>query len=304
MNRYVGGTQVVLSFLFISSFFSTQTLGQPSDTIAFTALDSVSIHYQKPKRFGYITQLPKTFAFAGKKTFSKESIPALTVITASTLLLIPLDQYINDRVNQFSRFIHVDPSREYKTIIGFKLGQTDVNVYEAPQNINTFLYSVGEGSTSILIYAGLYLHGVIKHDNKSLNVSSQLMQSLLAVGITTQLFKRISGRESPFVATAPGGKWSPLTNPVTYQSKVPSYDAFPSGHLATMMATTTVLTLNYPQKKWIKPVGYGLMTLVSLAMINNGVHWSSDYPLALGVGYIMGRVSFDMNKKLQGINRK
>jgi hypothetical protein len=233
-------------------------------------------------------------------TFSKRSVPTLSIIAASTLLLIPIDQSINDHVNQFSRFIRVDPAREYKTVIGFKLGRTEVNAYEAPQNINTFLYSIGEGSTSILIYAGLYLHGVIKKDNRSLQASSQLMQSLLAVGITTQFIKRISGRESPFVATTPGGKWSPLTNPATYQSKVPSYDAFPSGHLATMMATTTVLSLNFPEKRWIKPVGYGLMTLVSLAMVNNGVHWSSDYPLALGVGYLFGKVSFDMNEWLRG----
>lgn len=304
MNCCFGGYWIGFSILLICVFTTFQAQGQSRDTTQVTSSEMPDNYYQKPKRFSYITQLPKSFANATKLTFSKKSIPALSIITVSTLLLIPFDQSINNHVNQFSRFIHVDPTREYKTIIGFKLGKTEVNAYEAPQNINTFFYSVGEGSTSILIYAGLYLHGVIKKDNRSLQASSQLMQSLLAVGITTQLLKRISGRESPFVASTSGGKWSPLTNPVTYQSKVPSYDAFPSGHLATMMATTTVLSLNYPEKKWIKPVGYGLMTLVSLAMINNGVHWSSDYPLALGVGYLFGRVSFDMNRKLQGINHK
>lgn len=289
----------VILFLFLSIVDGFSQIDGQQDSLVANKIET-NHTYQKPKRFSYITQLPRTFANAGKATVNKKSIPALSIIAATTLLLIPMDQKISNGINQFSRFINIDPNREYKTIIGFNLGNIEVNAYEAPQNINTFFYSIGEGSTSILIYAGLYFHGVIKKDNRSLQASSQLMQSLLAVGITTQFIKRISGRESPFVATTSGGKWRPLTNPVTYQSKVPSYDAFPSGHLATMMATTTVLTLNYPEKKWIKPVGYGLMTLVSLAMINNGVHWSSDYPLALGVGYLFGKISFDMNNWLQG----
>jgi len=259
-----------------------------------------SSFYQKPKRFSYITQLPPTLANTGKEIFNKKSITTLSLIAASTVILLPIDQQINNSINQFSGFIKLDPERKYKTIIGFNLGKTEVKAYEAPQNINTFFYSVGEGSTSLFICAGLYLHGVIRKDNKSLQVSSQLMQSLLSVGFATQFIKRISGRESPFVATLDGGKWHPFTNPVTYQSKVPSYDAFPSGHLATMMATTTVLTINYPEKKWIKPVGYGLMTLVSLAMLNNEVHWTSDYPLALGVGYIFGKVSVNLNRWVKG----
>ncbi len=259
-----------------------------------------SIAYNRPGHFTYIARVPKTLAWTSKKSFSKKSLGPLAIFVGTSLMLMPFDERINQGVNQFSSYINLDPTREYKTIIGFELGKTEVNVYEAPQNINTIFYSIGEGSTSLLICAGLYLHGVVSKDNKSRHVSGQLMQSLLALGITTQLLKRISGRESPFVATANGGKWTPLPNPVKYQSKVPSYDAFPSGHLATMMATTTVLSMNYPHKKWIKPVGYGLMTLVSFAMINNGVHWASDYPLALGVGYIFGKVSVNMDRWING----
>ncbi len=110
-------------------------------------------------------------------------------------------------------------SNEYDSI----LYQTSIDSIDTSNIKGKHFASVGEGSTSILIYAGLYLHGVIKKDRKSIEVSSQLMQSLLALGFTTQLIKRISGRESPFVATTAGGRWSPLINPVVYLSKVPSY---------------------------------------------------------------------------------
>jgi hypothetical protein len=287
-------------FLLVVILLPANVVGQHASLDSLDEDKVIPLAYARPKKFSFITSLPKTFGSAAKATFRSKSIPALSVITLSTLFLIPVDQPINDGVNSFSRSMGLNPDRAYKTLIGFNLGNLDVDVYDMPQNLNTVFYSIGEGSTSMLICAGLYLHGKIKHNNRSLQASSQLLQSLLAVGITTQFIKRISGRESPFVATTAGGRWSPFTHPATYQSKVPSYDAFPSGHLATMMATTTVLFLNYPEKKWIKPVGYGLMTLVSLAMVNNGVHWTSDYPLALGIGYVFGAVTFRMNKWVKG----
>ena len=54
----------------------------------------------------------------------------------------------------------------------------------------------------------------------------------------------------------------------------------------TLMSTITILAKNYPEKKYILPVGYSLMGLVGFSMINNNVHWASDYPMAIGLGYL------------------
>ncbi len=48
---------------------------------------------------------------------------------------------------------------------------------------------------------------------------------------------------------------------------------------------------NYPDTKWIRPVGYTLTTLVGLGMLFNGIHWVSDYPLGLFIGYYCGMVA-------------
>jgi len=64
---------------------------------------------------------------------------------------------------------------------------------------------------------------------------------------------------------------------------------FPSGHLTTLMATITVLATNYPELKWIKPVGYSLMGILSFQMISTRVHWVSDYPIAILIGYAIGK---------------
>lgn len=250
-----------------------------------------TLEYPKPKHLEYVTKLPATFANAGTLVWRKETLLPFAVITASTLIILPFDQDILDGTNRFSSFVHVDPERKYRTLIGFDLGDTEVKVYEVPQNFNSVLYTLGEGSTSMLISGGLYLYGKIGKDYRAGQAASDIVRAQIAVGLVTQLLKRISGRQSPFVSTQDGGKWSPFTSPAAYQKQVPNYDAFPSGHLASMMATVTVLALHYPEKKWIKPVGYALMTLVSTAMINNGVHWASDYPLALGIGYLFGRAT-------------
>ena len=64
-----------------------------------------------------------------------------------------------------------------------------------------------------------------------------------------------------------------------------------------MMATVTVIATNYPEKKWIRPLGYTLIGLTGWAMMNTDVHWAGDYPLALAVGYVAGKVTTLKHRK-------
>lgn len=260
--------------------------------------------YTKTKPFQFVTQMPRTFQGAAKMTFRKESIPMLVAMTGSTLLLVSFDQKITNGVRSLSEAVNLDPTRKYKTIISFKAGSTPVNVYELPQNVNSVLYSIGEGSTSVLISGGLFLYGKIAKNYRALSTASQIIQAQLVMGITTQFVKRISGRESPFNSSAPGGVWRMFPNPADYQKNVSRYDAFPSGHLGTMMATTVVLLDNYPEKRWLKPVMYSLIGIVGIAMINNEVHWAGDYPLALGLGYVTGKATVTLNRALRNKSRQ
>jgi hypothetical protein len=63
-----------------------------------------------------------------------------------------------------------------------------------------------------------------------------------------------------------------------------------------MIATVSVLSMNYPEKKWIKPVGYAVAALSSFAMMNTEVHWAGDYPLAIAIGYITAKIAVDRHK--------
>jgi len=281
---------------------------QMMDTIAYgrdtSTLVSVQCHvfdadtfcYAKPLHFSFITQVPRTIFFSGHESFSRKSLPVLGAITVSSVILIAFDEDILHGVKQLSGNLGLSPTLRYKNVAGFKMGSKYVPVYQAPRNLNSAFYSMGEGFTSVVISGGMLVYGKIARDNRSLQTASQILQAQFSVGVITQVCKRVAGRESPRVRTEPGGVWRPFVSFEEFSKHTARYDAFPSGHLASMMATVTVITSNYPEKKWIKPVGYSLIGLVGFSMVNNGVHWAGDYPLALGIGYICGKVAVKMNR--------
>jgi hypothetical protein len=120
--------------------------------------------------------------------------------------------------------------------------------------------------------------------------ASEVIESLLAAGTVTQVLKHVAGRQTPSEATVPRGRWRPLPNLRDYSANVPAYDAFPSGHLATSMAMFTVIAENYAEHRFVWPVAVATMSTLGFTMVNNGVHWASDYPLALAIGGVVGHV--------------
>ena len=127
---------------------------------------------------------------------------------------------------------------------------------------------------------------------------------MVSAGVLTQIIKHITGRVSPFRSDdGHTDKWIPFPNQVEYHKHVSHYDAFPSGHMAVCMATVTVVAENYSEVKWIRPVGYTAMTLLGFQMMNNGVHWVSDHPLAIAMGYYLGKIAVNNGrKKISGEN--
>ena len=258
------------------------------------------LSYPKPKLFGFITNLPKDASGIVTTAFKKESIKPWLIVAGSTAILLLADEAIMDGVHNFSNSINLSPEEEYKNLISFK----EVRILKAPKNINTALYQLGQGFPSLLIGAGLFTYGKINNDYRAMSTASQLAESFILMGVGTQILKRISGRETPGHATVRGGKWRPFPSFKDYQNNTPIYDAFPSGHLATLMSTVTVFTENYPEKKWIKPTGYAITGLVGYAMINTDVHWVSDYPLAIALGYLCARQVAKSHRAVENVKSK
>ena len=254
--------------------------------------------YTKPKPFGFITNLPHDASGIVVTTFKRENIKPLLLIGGATLALMLADQSISNGVRQFSKNIHFHSEEEYQDIITLKAGKTDISIFKGPKNLNTALYQMGQGFPSLLIGAGLFTYGKIHNDYRALSTASQLTETFILMGVGTQFLKRIAGRQSPSNATDAGGDWHLFPSFKNYQTNTPNFDAFPSGHLATLMSTVTILAENYPEKRYIKPVGYSLIGLVGLSMINNNVHWASDYPMAIALGYLCAKQVIKRNRKI------
>jgi len=150
---------------------------------------------------------------------------------------------------------------------------------------------VGDGRPQFGLAAAFALYGFIAKDNRALRTGSQIVETILASGTVVQVLKHITGRESPFVSTRPGGRWDLFPNQIEYANHVPHYDAFPSGHVTTALATVTVVIENYPEWWWARPVGYAAVALLAVSMGNTGIHWYSDYPLAIVFGYSFGMIA-------------
>ena len=302
-------SKILSTFFFLHIIFGVRLFAQQIDTTALQLQQNEKAYdagsgkifiYSKPKPFAFITHLPSDAAGIVSATFKKKAIKPLLLIGVSTGLLLLADEPIANGVQRFSRNIHLHPEENNLTLWAVKIGNKPTTILKAPKNLNTALYQVGQGFPGLLLGAGLFITGKINHNYRSVSTASQLAESFILMGITTQVLKRLTGRQSPMPGNNNADQWKLLPSFKSYQTHTSSYDAFPSGHLATLMSTVTILTENYPEKKWIKPVGYSITGLVGLAMINNGAHWVSDYPLAIGLGYLCARQVAKRNIRVAG----
>jgi len=217
-----------------------------------------------PRWYDMFTNLPGDWARYSKETFRTEHIPAFLGIAALTGVLIATDAKTWDLSRRW---------RDSSTTV---------------RNVSEFFEYLGDGRPQFGLAGAFALYGFALKDRRAIRTSSQLIEAILACGAVVQVIKHVTGRQSPYVSTVPRGVWDFFPNQIEYHKHVPSYDAFPSGHLATAMTTITVVFENYPEVNWLKPVGYTIIGLIGVSMVNTGIHWYSDYPLGLVLGYSFG----------------
>ncbi len=255
------------------------------ETRSYKLKDGSTLAYSKPGLWRTIGSGPADWGLFVRQSFEKEKLPWLAAIGASTLLLIKYDQEIYEETRRVGKRLNISSVDKTKTYL--KVG--GVSVFRGPSDLGSAFYFIGDGWVNIGLFGFFETYGFMKDDWRALQTGHQLAEGLLVTGFTTQVMKRVTGRETPRAATADRGVWRMFPSFKDFQAHRTRYDAFPSGHVATCMMTLTVIAENYPDKKYIKPVGYGLIGALSFQMINNGVHWASDYPLGLAVGYGIGK---------------
>ncbi|GAC1374780.1 MAG: hypothetical protein NVS3B25_15030 [Hymenobacter sp.] len=260
----------------------------------YAVAPGVTWHYEKPRPFRWALHIPRDLGQFPAYAFRRENTGSFTGLAAASVALWVADQAIVDWSQDFGRFVGLTPASTQKTLvhIPFKIGSANLPFeFNVPDNLNSTFYYLGDGWTHLAVASSFWIYGGLRKDNRALQTSSQLGEAIFSTGLVVQTLKRLTGRQSPYVATQDRGEWHLFPSYSRYQSFVPNYDAFPTGHLATAMATVTVMAENYPEYHFIRPLGYSLMGLLGYSMLNNGVHWASDYPLGIALGYAFAKIA-------------
>lgn len=244
-----------------------------------------TFEYRRPVRLRAVREIPATVVGTLVLGVQPQTLPEWGAAAVSSLALYAADDYLLDKTRMLARHLGLPPNHPSINLrfAGMKL--------PIPSTLGSALYFLGDGSADLLVAGGFMVHGFRKDDNRARTTASEITSGLVSLGVYTQLLKRSFGRQTPNESTGPRGRWRPFPAMGDYNANVPAYDAMPSGHMAAAMSTVEIIALNYPEKRFVRPLGYSLMTVLGFAMVNNGVHWASDYPLALMIGGGVARVT-------------
>jgi hypothetical protein len=238
--------------------------------------------FERPSAFGFLLDVPRDIGGLARDAVRLENLPWTAGVVGATVGLAFADQDLSDGAHRLGRRAGISSTGKTASLKYVPIPY--------PTDAGSAMYYIGDGMVPVMLTVGWLGYGLVTQDTRALRTTSHLAEGLVGVAIVAQTIKHVSGRQSPSRSTEDGGHWRPLTNPLTYQKDVPAYDAFPSGHMATAMVTVTVLAEDYPEYRgWIYGIGYTLMGALGFQMMNNDVHWASDYPLALAIGYGLGK---------------
>ena len=222
-----------------------------------------------------ITNVPDDYYQFFKNTFSFKKLSGLLEVSMLTSSLLLVDQS------------------------GWNYQRSLFNKVKFDRNLSDAAISIGNGKYQFMTSALFASAGIIFHDERALKTGSDIAEAVLSTGLFVQVLKRITGRESPYASSESGGDWLFMPSIKEYQKNQPKYYSFPSGHLSTATAVVTVIANNYPDLKWIKPVGYSLLGILGFSLVNEGMHWYSDFPLAFLLGYSLGNIIAPAENKIQ-----
>lgn len=280
---------ICILFTCLSFISFAQKKDKPA-TQSYQISDELTYTYERPKFFGFITGIPRNYANLGKEAVKKENVKWWGLTALTTGMFYAADEELLAHAERLQEY-GLEKDHEQDVFAG---------MFTYPKNNAAALYYLGHGNTSLAVGLGFLSAGAIGKDYRALHTSSEIVEGILTLGVLTQGLKRVFGRESPYVRTEPRGNWDLFPNLKTYKEKTAHFDAMPSGHVATLTSTVTVIGKNYPEIKWIRPVGYTLVGVLAIEMMNSGVHWASDYPLGFLIGYSVGSVV--ANKRIKKSN--
>lgn len=140
------------------------------------------------------------------------------------------------------------------------------------------------------VVGSLYAYGKLNMDQQAVAASFAVLQSSALALVYNSLLKAVTGRPHP--------NWREEQD-MDGLSKTFRFGflrggifwGWPSGHTSSTMAVVSALTSFYPDKTWLKIVGYGYTAymMFGVSSLNRGgMHWFSDAVAAAFMSYAIG----------------
>ena len=143
-------------------------------------------------------------------------------------------------------------------------------------------------------------------NEKGVETSLLATQAMITSGLWVNIVKILTGRERPKAnytfSKVPGGMWyGPLAkyDQDAVKKPVSAYDAFPSGHTATVFSIATVIAEQYKDIKAVPIICYSAASLVGVSRLFEHQHWASDVFVGGIAGYLCGRQVVAHYKKMK-----
>jgi membrane-associated phospholipid phosphatase len=177
-------------------------------------------------------------------------------------------------------------------------------------NVTDFITEFG-GSRGLITVATFTGLSIITKSPKGIQTSMYAFEAMLNSGLWIRFGKLLAGRERPSASYEysrhPSGIWKGPINQIINKEKrsVASYDAFPSGHTATIFSIATVFAEQYKDIPIVPIISYSFATIVGISRMIEHTHWASDVFLGAVIGYLCGKTTIDFyRQKEQYTNKK
>ena len=253
-------------FRSLISFFLAISFAFPQAAWALKEAPPADDSVRVPGFWEVVTDLPMDLREFGKAALEPENRGLVLGIAAMTAITVKTD-YESWRAAAI-------PERENNSVRQF----------------SNYGVSMGDGFFQFGIVGGFLAAGTATGNKRAIRTASQITEAILATGIVVQVIKHTTGRESPFSSETRTGVWRMFPDQLEYNKDFQKYDAVPSGHLSTATTTYIVIYENYPEQKWIPYVGLPVLGWISFGLAATSIHWWSDFPIAVALGYSMGRI--------------
>lgn len=160
--------------------------------------------------------------------------------------------------------------------------------------VSPLITQLGDGKFSLALFGSLGAYHYLTGNKKAGDAAILGLESFIASGIAVQLLKHTFGRERPSNSTIEGGKWNgPFI--IHKNRSIASFDAFPSGHTASIFSAAASISFIYPDGA-VPYLAYGAASLVAFSRVTESTHWLSDCFVGALISYYSAKLLFDSEK--------